>query len=369
MALRLLLVSHTYAAPINHAKLQALAAHCDLTVVAPQTWRDALFTLTPPSTGRGYRLITLPVAFNGRLFHHLYAPWALHAVLTSARPQVVYVEEEPHSLALAELAALQMGHGYRLVGFTWENIHQFYGVPGVHRFSLARCAGFVAGNQAAVTVLRQKGFAGPVQVTPQLGLDPDTFRPERHPARRAELNLTGFTVGYVGRLVAEKGLWNLVHAVAALPALTLVLVGSGPLRAALHAWAEANGLAPRLRWVEAVPHDHIPAYLNALDALVLPSLDAPRWQEQFGHILIEAMACGVPVIGSNSGAIPEVIGSAGLVFPQGDTPALQAALHRLHTDPAWHAHLSAAGRARVLAHYTHDQIARANLDFFHTLLS
>jgi glycosyltransferase involved in cell wall biosynthesis len=120
--------------------------------------------------------------------------------------------------------------------------------------------------------------------------------------------------------------------------------------------------------VDAVQHETVPAYLNALDVLVLPSQAAPRWKEQFGHVLIEAMACGVSVVGSQSGAIPEVIGDAGLTFPPGDAAALGQALLRIGDDVSLRESLIRAGRARVMALYTHERIARANLDFFRQVL-
>src|SRR5207245_3300012 len=102
----------------------------------------------------------------------------------------------------------------------------------------------------------------------------------------------------------------------------------------------------RLELQEGVPHHEVPRYLERMTALVLPSLTTPTWKEQFGHVLIEAMACGVPVIGSDSGAIPEVIGDAGLVVPEGDVAGLAEALRRPASTPGLRTHLPSPGRGR-----------------------
>ena len=91
--------------------------------------------------------------------------------------------------------------------------------------------------------------------------------------------------------------------------------------------------------------------------MVLPSLTQPNWMEQFGRVLIEAMACATPVIGSDSGEIPNVIGDAGIVTPEGDVDALQRALLRLEADPALRARYAQAGRARALRLFTNDATA------------
>jgi glycosyltransferase involved in cell wall biosynthesis len=113
----------------------------------------------------------------------------------------------------------------------------------------------------------------------------------------------------------------------------------------------------------------MPAFLQTLDLLVLPSRSRPNWQEQFGRILVEAMACGVPVVGSDSGEIPHVIGDAGVVFPEDNVAALTAALRRLQSDADERTALARRGRQRVLAHYTQEQIAAQTADAYRATMA
>jgi glycosyltransferase involved in cell wall biosynthesis len=375
---RVLIVSHTYAAPINRAKLAALAQHVTLTALIPNRWRDELFDLPVDTVeSASYELHRLPVTFNGHILRYFYSLNGLKQILQQVQPNLVYVEEEPASLALGQLAFLKRRFSYKLVFFTWENIQRRRGLPGLKKYSCQRCDGAIAGNNEAAQIIQRQGFRGLISVTPQLGLDPEVFKPARtarpEQSRRSELRqslgLNQFTVGYVGRLVEAKGLWTLLQALGELPNVQLLIVGAGPLRPAMEQWMSQHGLNDRIRLVPAVPHAEIVRYLNTLDVLVLPSRTTPNWKEQFGHVLIEAMACGVPVIGSNSGAIPEVIAEAGLIFPEGDAGALREALLGLQQETSRRERLGQVGRERVLAHYTHAHIAAANAAFFDQVLN
>jgi glycosyltransferase involved in cell wall biosynthesis len=112
----------------------------------------------------------------------------------------------------------------------------------------------------------------------------------------------------------------------------------------------------------------MPRLYPDLTALVVPSRTLPNWKEQFGRVIVEAMASGVPVIGARSGAIPDVIGDSGLLFPEGDVDALATHMARLLTDSALRAALAQKGRARVLAHFTHAQVAAQTVAFYRALL-
>jgi glycosyltransferase involved in cell wall biosynthesis len=163
----------------------------------------------------------------------------------------------------------------------------------------------------------------------------------------------------VGRLVPEKGIADLLAAVALLPeTMRLLIVGSGSHADALHAHATQLGIAARITWHAPVPTHAMPGIMQQCDALVLPSRTTANWKEQFGRVLVEAMACGVPVVGSSSGEIPHVVGDGGLIYAEGDTHALAAQLTVLLQDAPRYAAISAQARQRVLTHYTQQALAQ-----------
>ena len=203
-------------------------------------------------------------------------------------------------------------------------------------------------------------------VIPQFGVDPDLFRPDAKAESGGE---RGWAIGCVARLIEDKGVDVLLRAVAGLPGVwRLYILGAGPQRQALETLARELGLADRVVFDKPISSTQMPAYLNGLDVLVLPSRTRPHWKEQFGRVLVEAMACGVPVIGSTCGEIPHVIGDAGLVFPEEDVDALRDALMRLQRDDDLRRDLAARGRARVLAHYTQKQVAAATVQMYRQIM-
>jgi glycosyltransferase involved in cell wall biosynthesis len=241
----------------------------------------------------------------------------------------------------------------------------------VERFVLRRVAHVIAGNSAARARMIRHGVPpGRVTVLPQLGLDPARYAGGNAARAReagAPRSVGPPVVGFIGRVVPEKGVDLLVDALDGFDARLLV-IGDGIARSGLEArtvlWPGGKAV-----FTGAVGDTAVPDYLACMDALVLPSRTTATWAEQFGHVLIEAMAAGVPVVGSSSGAIPEVIGEAGLVFPEGDARALRSQLAALFDDPALRRRLIERGRARVQRLYTNDRIARAQRDIYRRVLA
>jgi glycosyltransferase involved in cell wall biosynthesis len=366
--MRILMLSKACLVGTYQRKLEELARlpDVDLTVVVPPSWRDerGVQTLERAHT-QGYNLFVEPIALNGQFHLHFYP--GLGRRMRQVQPDLVHVDEEPYNLATVQAMWLARRAGARTLFFSWQNLKRRYPLPfrWFERATLRWAEYAIAGNCDAMDVWRSKGYTGPMRVIPQFGVDPETFRPSpdgRAPGR-------GFIAGYVGRLVEEKGVDVLLRAAAALPgAWRLYIVGEGPARAGLIALARELNIAERVIFDPWIPSTRVPAYYGQLDVLVLPSRTRPNWKEQFGRVLVEAMACGVPVIGSTCGEIPNVIGDAGLIFPEEDVAALRGALERLMRDDALRAVLAARGRARVLARYTQAQVARETWEVYRELI-
>jgi L-malate glycosyltransferase len=338
--MKILVASHTYIVDLNCEKFRSLANLCpnvEVTVVVPRRWRpggvqnqtiqtrfwqDGTFRVVPVSN------------FSQNNQGLLCFGADLIPLLREFRPDIIQVEQGSKAIAYSEFITLNRLLNLRAknVFFTWWNLPYDLKFPLslVEHYNLGHTDGVIVGNQDGADILHQRGYQGPIQVLPQLGVDEALFRPMPQPDLAAQFGIQSdeFVIGFVGRFVPEKGLLTLLKALVGLTNLPWkwLLLGRGALKEQLMQEANAAGVGDRLIFVESVPHDEVPRYINLMHTLVLPSettyqfktLTSVGWKEQFGHVLIEAMACQVPVIGSNSGEIPNVISDAGLTFPEGD---------------------------------------------------
>lgn len=330
-----------------------------LTALVPERW-DAQ-PLEAAHTA-GYDLRALPIRLNGNFHLHHYP--TLPAELRRAAPQVFHVDEEPYNLATFLAIREGLRRGAKIVFFSWQNINRAYPPPfrWFEQYAFRRAHAAIAGSAECKQVLQAKGCALPIHVLPQFGVDEALFAPSAKPAKAGG----EFVVGFAGRLVKEKGVDVLLRACAGLRGARVRIAGEGAERASLAALAQALGLGERVEW-QSAPSTQMPVFYNGLDALVVPSRTMPNWKEQFGRVLIEAMACGVPVIGSDSGEIPNVIGKAGLIFREDDVAGLQAQLQSLMESPELRESLAQAGRKHVLEHFTMRQVARKSVEIYNGL--
>jgi glycosyltransferase involved in cell wall biosynthesis len=349
----------------------AAQPNVDLWHLAPRQWTDGFKTYHQElRNAHNYQFIATRTILTGDNHRFIYWPPTLH--LREIKPDIIHIEEEPDSLVALEcvLACRLWAPAARFALFTWQNIRRKRKpiVEAITRIVLSRVDHAIAGNREAVYVLRQQSFVGAVTILPQLGVDTDVFTPRDASSLRNELGINGFVAGYVGRFVPEKGIDILIEAAAQVKDIHVLLVGRGPYRIELESLAHSVGLNDRFTIIDAVPHHEVSRYLSSMNVLVLPSRTTSKWKEQFGHVLIEAMACGVPVVGSDSGAIPEVINDAGLIFPEGDIDELTDHIRSLVNSQDVCRRLSNRGLERVMTCYTHEQVARKTAQVYESML-
>jgi len=369
---KILILSHAGVLEVNRAVFQELARlDADVVMVVPRTWKGDLIRglrFQASDNDRLMRVISLPVAFSGKGSLFFYRS-SLRRALSAWVPDLVFLDEEPWSLA-----ALQTYLEFpcaRVWFFTKENLDKTIPWPfsRLEQWVYRRAAGAFAVSKEVEQVLRGKGFRGGIQQLHH-SYDPKLFNARATDERqriRADFALPrdAIVIGYFGRLTVEKGVLDLAAALQLLareadpPPWFFCCVGNGQaepdIRQALSALPTS-----RYRMLGAINHDRVGTLLSAMDVVVLPSRTTPRWKEQFGRILVEAMACGAAVVGSDSGEIPHLIerSGGGLVFHEGQPSGLAACLSRLLKEPALLERHRAGGRSYVERTLTHETVAR-----------
>jgi len=373
--IRVLFVGISYIISLYQAKLIAIikTQRVEAALLCPAKWRfkewNREFVLEHSSSNI-HLYPSRNGVFNGRAGAYLYSPLTLFQALSGFKPNIIYVEQEVFSLSAFEIAVFARLFNIPFALFCWENMDRRLSIlrQWTRSFVLQAACLITAGNHGAVNMLRRWGYKGKINILPQLGVDTDIFAPRInfHHGRP-------FSIGFVGRFVYEKGV-DLILKVAKYlidRGLTcrVVLCGAGPYEDDLKKYSSALNLDNYVVWLGEFQYEDVPNAIAEMDVLVLPSRTTPNfWEEQFGHVLIEAMAMGVPAVGSSSGAIPEVIGRHALTFPEDNMLALAKLLERLMMDPQYYAEAVQYGHERVALYYTHGAIAKELVADFEKIL-
>ena len=364
--MRILRVSHSAVVAAWRERERALSAlgH-DVVTLSARCWDEGGVPITlhplPGEQVTGLR------TFGSHPALFVYDPTPLWRALGESW-DVIELHEEPFALATAEILALRALRRQRAPYslYSAQNIRKRYPVPfrWFERWALRHAAAVSVCNTEAGRICEDKGFPGRARLIP-LGLDVRHFSPGAEPVQRS---VTGqVVVGYVGRFAPHKGVDVLLAAIAADTGLRLRLAGAGPQQDELGAAVGRLGLVDRVEFVGSLGQDALPGFYRSLDVLAVPSLPTPSWLEQFGRVAVEAMACGVPVVASDSGALSDVVGGAGLLVPPGDADRLREALLRVGLDPALAHRLRTAGLA-FAATCDWPVVARRYLELYATML-
>jgi glycosyltransferase involved in cell wall biosynthesis len=352
----LLAIDHTAILSADRSVYRAIASAAGLSVslVVPLRWHELYGTTDFERDEQGLNVYGLPIWFPGRSHRAMYR--GLGAVIRELQPHVIYANAEPESFLAWQVVALRRRYsrGSVVILDSWRNID--YRSSG-HPYRLSSLHGrielqtfreadhCVVHTDAARDQLRLAGYERTTVIPPAVDT---TLFSGAVPSRAGNTPQHPFTIGYVGRFVAGKGIDLLINAVATVRGdKRLLLIGDGPLKRELEQATRRAGISDVVDWRGPIRHDLLTGSYREMDVLVLPSRSGKKWTEQFGRVLIEAMACGVPVVGSDSGEIPRVIGPAGRVFAEGKVESLVTQLQTLAADPALRLALGASGRQRV----------------------
>lgn len=299
----------------------------------------------------------------GNTLHRYGSPVDLYRQLISARPDIIQ-GVEPFSLAqqpylwACYFAARRVKA--RLLVAAFENrplAVKFGAAPAFILRSLLR----IYLKQSCLVIVLNEGArrnavacgADPARVVKAMwgtwGVDLDEFSPKDPPPQAP-------TVLFAGRLAEEKGILVLLDALRLLckeiPSARLLIVGDGPLRETVEAFVRKH-LAPGMATVVGkVKHRNMPEYFRSATVLASPSITTRKWEEQVGMVALQAMACGVPVVSTRSGAIPEYVPpEAGILVAERDAAALAQALADVLSNGAMRERMSRAARVLACAHY------------------
>lgn len=370
--MRVLRIAHSSLTPELRQRERAIARchpEVQLEVITTKRWREAEMEVdATPDDLFPVRATSSHLSRQVNLF--AYDPRPIITALREFKPHLIDMGQEAYSVAAAEILTLCSLFAPRvpIVMQVNQNIHHKYPPPfcWLEQRAYRRVSAAYACSETVVEVLRAKGFTKPAPIVP-FGVDTKTFlpKPVSHGPSSQPL-----TIGYIGRMLPGKGLDLLADALAKVKAEAwrLLIVGDGPERQSFQTRLATHGILERAEFTGAVRFGEVPAYFHKLDAMVIPTVTTKRIREQFGRVIVEAMACRVPVIGSTCGAIPEVIADAGLVFPEGDAEALANALRQMITDEALRERLAVAGLARV-AQYSWEMVAQKTHNLYCQVLN
>ncbi|WP_244972487.1 glycosyltransferase [Paramicrobacterium fandaimingii] len=302
----------------------------DVTMLSARRWNEGGRRITLDSTPDTF--VTGVRTFGRHPNAFLYDPVPLWRALRE-NPDVIDLHEEPFSLATAEVLLLRAMRRMTtpFVFYSAQNIEKRYPVPfrWFESYALRNAAGAYACNSDAAAILSRKGLRGISRVIP-LGVDTTRFAPDDRstPSSRP-------VIGYVGRLESHKGCDVLLHAARANPSWDVRITGEGSAYTDLVALTDSLGIADRVSFLGFAEDAQLATRFQDLDVLAVPSLETPRWREQFCRSAVESMASGVPVVASRSGALPDVVGDAGILTDPGDPDALSDGIARALEPSTW----------------------------------
>lgn len=372
--IKVLAISHAYVEPYTRIGL-----------INPEKYPEIDFTVILPKYmakkyPKGYRML-IEEKYKVKLinsffnFHHSVRIYSISIFffILNLRPDIIFILNEPWSSTAFQIVLFCkiFFNKTKVIVYTLENLNRKYPLPfrWWEKFVLKNVDLVITGTKKdGEIVLRKKGYKGKIEYVP-LGVNTKIFKKmDASSLRKLIAGDVPFVIGYVGRLVKEKGIEILIRAVKILEfKFHLLVIGEGPLKKKLVDLVKELDLCSKVTFLGGIFYPELPKFINCLDVLVLPSITTSNWKEQFGRVLVESMSCEVPVIASSSGECPYVIGDAGLIFQENDYVDLANKLTLL-LDKSLKNELIKKGVLRVKENFSTEKIEKVLLNIYKKVL-
>ena len=367
--MKVLFVSHACSEPINRAFVDKISGVQGMQVMLLTTpwWTNG--RQSPPDAK--YELVVGRTAFGPHIFRFFFFP-PLFGRIMKFRPDIINLDEEPSSVVALQAVLWKWITGAKLVFKSCENIyrHGRFPLPLIEKIVLANSDYAIALNNEVKEVLERKGFRKKIKVI-GLGLDEGDFRAFDAAQLRKDLGLGAYTIGYMGRLVREKGVETMIEACAKLDFEFNMLIddwsSESEYREELLELAEKNGIKKNMAFVSP-SHEEAYKYFNCIDLLVVPSKTTPSWKEQFGKVVIEAMIIGKPVLVSDSGNLPSLVVGSEQVFSEGNATELAGKIKLFRNNRNLVEELAEKGKRKVLENFTWKKIADKTVGVYNEMV-
>ena len=368
-------ISHAYIEPYTRIGLLAPGVRdMDMTVLLSASLAKENPQGYETLKAEGYKVRLIRSVFN---FHNSVRMYllGLFRELRRIAPDFVFVNNEPWSMTAFQVVLFRVlsGRDFKIIIYTCENLRRRSPAPfrWFEKAVLKNTDLFLTITESeGAGILREKGYSGQIRYLP-LSVDTELFRKEDAAAFKKELlgDSNIFCIGYAGRVVKEKGIETLLEAARNLEIdYRLLLIGGGPFLEELKKKSRERGIDGKVVFQDHVFSKDLPKFINCMDIFVLPSLTTENWKEQFGRVLIEAMACGVAVIGSSSGEIPVVIGDGGIIFSEGDAGDLEKQIKLLFSRQDLRKSLAEKGQKRAGSIFSRKNIFKQTEEIYREIL-
>jgi glycosyltransferase involved in cell wall biosynthesis len=329
---KVFVISHALTEPPNQERwfeLAKLKPDWSIYLLIPGTWISTWFgdkKVTITEAKKENNLEILPFNATHKSKWTLYLNLQLPFLLRKYKPDYIFCfqEEGTVSLCWSLLCKSIFLPESRIGFFSWQNIeihrrkwHQRF------RWWLTKKLSdfFIAGTQEIKQLFKQNDYQKPIYVQTEIGVSPKVFKRDDEQNRifREKYCSPGkLILGYAGRLVPEKGIFDLANALDSLHDIPFQMIWAGDG----NEMEKLKKLRPDDVYLGFLNFEEMIAFYNGIDLLILPSKTTPFWKEQFGLVIAQALACETPVLGSSSGAIPEVINNMDYIFEEGDSEDL-----------------------------------------------